>query len=97
MSELKSINEYRNKPVYKDEIAKSLYPGMTYDTAIPQEWLDKAAKLIPTIPYHDILFSIVWGYPEKGNGGIFGRPMPLTQEGEIVINTMAQNNQFYFG
>jgi len=56
----------------KDELARALYPGIPYDTALPQEWVD----LMGTYDW-DPRSSVVWLYRE---GDIYGRPAPLTSD-----------------
>lgn len=65
----------------KDRAAKEL--GLkTYDTALPQQWLDNATEKLSSLSVNDkgelydiLLSSIVWSYD---NSKIFGQPAPLT-------------------
>jgi hypothetical protein len=68
-------------PTYetKDAAAARIYPGITYDTALPQGWVNSAiAGAFPSAPAFDPVPHFVWGYPDKM---LFGLPLPLTQEG----------------
>ena len=62
----------------KHEQANKLYPGITYDTAMPQEWVDRC------IQEHDFdpRGCVVWSYPKDS---IFGLPLPLNQEALLAL------------
>jgi hypothetical protein len=76
--------------VSKGELAKTVYPMMTFDYAFPETFLDKVMDaVLPEIYFprwEDISlvyrrtfsFGIVWGYPKKGFGSISGYPAPIT-------------------
>jgi hypothetical protein len=55
-----------------EELAGLLYPGITFDTALPQDWVD----LTHTYGF-DPRGTVVWLYRK---GDIFGRPQPLTMD-----------------
>jgi hypothetical protein len=55
-----------------EELAGLLYPGIAYDTALPQQWVD----LVRTYDF-DPRGTVVWLYRD---GDIFGRPQPLTSD-----------------
>ena len=57
----------------KDELAKLLYPGVTYDVALPQQWVDEV-----TNEHFDPRYCVVWGYTSRQP--IYGEPLALTQE-----------------
>jgi len=57
------------------ELAERLYAGMTYDTALPQPWVDWCQER-----GFDPRGRVVWGYPN--NRGI---PLPLTVEALIAL------------
>lgn len=70
--------------ITKDQAAQAL--GIkTYDTALPQQWLDKFVDTLKDTPTAQtkgqqyvssiILSSVVWSYDDAK---IFGRPHPLT-------------------
>lgn len=52
----------------------------SYDTALPQDWLDEVVEYCKlnryTISYHEILYGTVWMYDKEAS--ITGRPYPLT-------------------
>ena len=54
------------------QAADRMWPGITYDTAIPIDWFNQALgrDFNPG-------GQIVWGYPK---GYLFGTPLPLTVE-----------------
>jgi hypothetical protein len=57
----------------KGELAAEIYPHITYDTALPQDWVNKCQSL-----GFDPRPHFVWGYPP---GSVMGQPLPLTKEG----------------
>ncbi len=59
------------------EIADRLYFGITYDTALPQLWVDEYARY-----GYNPVGDFVWIYPE---GYIMGMPGPLCQEAKIKL------------
>ena len=54
------------------ELAGRLYGHLTYDTALPQHWVDACL-----IHEYDPRGNFVWVYPE---GSIMGQPAPLYAE-----------------
>jgi hypothetical protein len=54
----------------KEAAAARIYPGITFDCALPQPWVDGHA--------FDVRPHFVWGYPQSY---LFGLPLPLTHEG----------------
>ena len=70
---LPSVDEFLSTMETVGNLAKRLYPDVTFDTAMPQYWVDTMQR-----DYHfDPRGQVVWGYP---NGSIFGIPLPLTRE-----------------
>lgn len=59
------------------EAALARYPGVTYDTALPQGWVD----IVKQATGHDVRGHFVWLYE---NGNVFGRAAPITIEGDII-------------
>jgi hypothetical protein len=55
------------------EVASTVYPEMTYDTALPQEWVDAVTRR-----GFDPRGHVVWGYPK---GSLGGQPYPITVTG----------------
>ena len=55
-----------------------------FDCAVPQPWADHVKKITGVYPCG----FTVWLYDEQG--GIFGRPYPLTCEGARVLGQYAE-------
>ena len=72
-------NEYlANSYTTKEELARRLYPTITFDCALPQDWVNEmSSKGFDPRP------CVVWGYPPHS---IFGLPLPLTAEAEKSLN-----------
>tara|TARA_R110001583_G_scaffold22926_13_gene85471 strand:- start:200 stop:454 length:255 start_codon:yes stop_codon:yes gene_type:complete len=61
------------------QAAERMYPGVTYDTALPQTWVD-AHRDEGT----EVLGHFIWIYPEGWDQvgvSTFGMPGPITVEG----------------
>lgn len=82
-----NIIKITNKRLTKDEAAKAL--GLqTYDTALPQTWVDNLLLHLALIAPHKgwpeawsdlILSGLVWCYRDaKGEPSLFGYPVALT-------------------
>jgi hypothetical protein len=56
----------------KGELAALVYPNTTFDTALPQQWVNRCMDL-----GFDPRPCFVWGYPA---GTVMGQPLPLTAE-----------------
>jgi hypothetical protein len=63
------------------ERAEHRYPGVSYDHALPQDWVDFMRDEIG----FDVRGRVVWGYPE--NMGVMGMPLPLDEGANAAINT----------
>ncbi len=61
----------------KSDTAKLLYPGISFDTTLPQDWVNSATRPTPANQI-DIRPHFIWGYPA---GSLLGRPLPITQTG----------------
>ena len=72
----------RANPTSKGELAKLVYPDTTYDTALPQDWVNAVTK-----QGFDPRPVVVWGYPK---GSIFGMPLPLTVEAEAELERVGR-------
>ncbi len=55
------------------QAAERMYPGVTYDTALPQTWVNAHRH-----EGHEVRGHFVWLYPE---GNLMGMPGPITVEG----------------
>ena len=66
--------------VYEAAKARGL---QTFDTALPQAWVDKMHKRGMDVRGH-----FVWCYDGPG---IFGYPHPITHEGEVMAGTAASS------
>lgn len=62
-----------------DKLAEVLYPGVSYDVALPQMWVDDCSRNKSFDPRG----MVVWGYPTRSN--IFGDPLPLTIEAQDFL------------
>lgn len=62
--------------INKAELAEQRYPGMTFDCALPQGWVDQVNQQVSNVVGH-----FVWLYP-KGN--LFGIPAPVTELGDVI-------------
>ena len=69
-------------PVEINKLAASLYPDLTFDCALPQQWVDACASR-----GIDLRGQVVWGYPESANW--FGQPLPVTAEAAIQLAQLA--------
>lgn len=83
----------KSKPVNKDEAAK-LLGYKTYDTAVPQPWLDELYEILQPISesfpaaWKDIILSsIVWCYDDPHN--FIGAPVVLTKVAYDMLNQAA--------
>lgn len=64
------------------ELAEQLYPGMTYDTSLPQEWVNYCTARV-----FDPRGQVVWLYPDRD---LLGIPAPLTQEAMLNLCALAR-------
>lgn len=91
------------KRTTKEEAAQLL--GLkTYDTALPQPWIDDTVvkirmkhldepEYLPEDLYHIILGGVVWCYD---NGSIFGYPVVLTDKAYSFIKEIVTGYEEYF-
>jgi len=59
------------------EAANRMWPDVSYDTALPQGWVNTAIK-----QGFDPRGQVVWGYPKHCCLGI---PLPLTPEAQVYL------------
>ena len=61
----------------KEQAAQRMYPGVTFDMALPQDWVDMM------IDKHDadVRPHFVWGYENS----MMGCPLPVTAEGAQMM------------
>ena len=57
-----------------------------FDYALPQDWVDEMKKITGIYATH----CFVWFYPRTGEGSMFGRPYPLTDEGRHLLQVYNQ-------
>lgn len=77
----------------KNEVTERMWPGVTFDTALPQPWVN---AIMAEDAYwvgcdhgkFDPRGQIVWGYPK---GSLFGLPLPLTIEAMCFLYSNANN------
>lgn len=72
----------------KTEAFEKIYPGMPYDTALPQDWLNQ----FKGEDYHTILSGTCWGYP---SGCIFGIPCPVTVQADWLLGKQSEASILY--
>lgn len=63
--------------INKAELAEQRYPGMTFDCALPQDWVDSLKAGFSDL----VIGHFVWLYPE---GSVFGIPAPVTVQGDVI-------------
>ena len=66
------ITDFERQANWKsaDELATAMYPGLTFDTALPQGWVNQM------MTEFDPRQRFVWAYPE--GYGFLGIPLPVT-------------------
>ena len=62
----------------KSELAGLLYHGVTFDTALPQQWVDEV-----TSENFDPRTCVVWGYTKRCS--VLGEPLALTTEAYMSL------------
>lgn len=67
----------------KGDLIDLLNPQVTFDTALPQDWVNHITKM-----GFDPRGQVVWSYPK---GTVFGLPMPLTQEARTALIGLNQH------
>lgn len=65
--------------VTKGDVIESLGATFTYDTALPQGWVDDVEDKTGQNPCP----HFVWSYQEEG--GVWGRPFPITEAGKLIL------------
>ncbi len=66
----------------KGDLIALVNPQVTFDTALPQDWVDEATYL-----GFDPRAQVVWAYPK---GSCWGMPMPLTAEARAELTALNQ-------
>ena len=66
----------------KGDLITLVAPQVAYDTALPQEWVDRVTQ-----KGFDPRGQVVWAYP---HGYIYGMPMPLTEEARRHLAELKQ-------
>lgn len=66
----------------KDELANHHYSDYTFDTALPQHWLDKVTRHEDDFGYEMMRFGTVWLYPpiSESKAWLCGIPAALSEE-----------------
>jgi len=70
--------------VSKGELAERLFPQLTYDTALPQPWINEAVE-VTGMKYSQLLSTVVYLYPPEYQYGI---PAALTRETYQALNSI---------
>ena len=73
----------------KGDFAKDIYPDITYDTALPQPWVDQIMRECNFDPRP----CVVWGYPK---GSCFGMPLPLTLAAADFLSDLGYGDNFFW-
>ena len=66
--------------------------GKTFDTALPQQWLDDIAEVTYGDTYHLCLSHFVWLYDDC----TLGRPFPLDDLGRKLLNEYNRKKGTYY-
>lgn len=66
------------------QAAERMYPGLTYDTSVPQSWFDDVMDATDESPF----CQVVWLYPENST---FGFPAAVTAKGSEILYRWAMN------
>lgn len=74
-------HEWNDPPLTRGEAAEARYPGMNYDHALPDSWLQYARTC-----GHEVVGHFVWLYDGDSLGG---RPAPITPEGDVILSRLA--------
>jgi hypothetical protein len=82
MPNLLKTETVREMNIGISEYTSQLYPGVSFDTALPQSWVDAMANR-----GFDLRGQVVWGYPKEG--GLYGCPLPLTEEAMMAMCLVA--------
>ena len=89
VNDLNVLDLHRYEDHSKSDIAK-LLGLVTWDTALPQNFVDAVYELTG----ENVSFHAVWCY-DDGTGGkqIFGRPVPVTREGQVILKIYEHYNK----
>jgi len=86
MNNLPCIVTIMDSSSTKGDWADAIYPGLTYDCALPQDWLNQIASTAPaSLDYHALLFTIVYAYPP---GNACGLPAALCRETRDYLHSL---------
>ena len=61
----------------RPDAAERMYPGVTYDYALPHDWVRRMEDLHEV----DVRPHFVWGY----EGSLIGYPLPITTDGAQMM------------
>lgn len=75
----------QTKQLTKKELAERLYGSLTFDYAIPQDWVNSVARELD-IPSNQVANQFVWIYPD---GSVFGQAGPLTEEAVDLLEQLS--------
>ena len=73
-----SMDDYLSEAWTVNEVARHLYPGIAFDTALPQPFVNECRDRLKV----EARGAFVWGYPGKEyrNRNLNGLPLPLVLE-----------------
>lgn len=76
---MKSVYKLDKLHITKGELAEQLYPGQTWDGALPQPWVDQHwAAFEAATGIENFCGGFIWLYDDRAP--LFGRPAPLHTE-----------------
>jgi len=93
---LPRLRDLKNRET-KSELAKLIYGDMTFDSALPQDWVDDLIKKVqadvtikdvqknPQLVWSYVVGQVIWAYPKDGEGHIFGVPLAVTKEAHKIL------------
>lgn len=73
-----------------DELARAANlhsDGWTYDTALPQGWVDDVYR---KTGFEPVGMGIVWAYGPRGSGFYSGAPFALTREAAVLLEWVSR-------
>lgn len=83
---LPTLDDLHRERITCGDLAAALYPGQTYDCALPQAWVDRFNdRYYLATGGACLTLAFVWLYPQ---GSIFGQPAPLYREAAAWLTTL---------
>lgn len=80
----------------KQDVIKELrLEGVTFDWALPQNWVNEVAHHLPERLKNEIGGNFVWIYDEKAR--IFGRPYSISFDGNEILSHLIIRPDLFLG